>query len=202
MIDCRGDFKQRSNQNNFHTLWNFRRACEIKEKFRMGCEISHTLQTNFAHPVKIKAPCEIISITVRNFRKPWENFRRPNTISHIVRKPKGSAKSFRTPKSFRTLCETQEAHAKPKSRLPFFFKPPPTPSFFISSFCKHQTLCESFIFLCHLATLPLSIRFRAPCASHFEETHSVPPQSTDPQSPSCPFSETHHEAESLLSSGT
>nr|CAN80119.1 hypothetical protein VITISV_005871 [Vitis vinifera] len=54
-----------------------KRACEIKEKFRMGCEISHTLQTNFAHPVKIKAPCEIISITVRNFR-------RPNTISHTA----------------------------------------------------------------------------------------------------------------------
>lgn len=95
-----------------------------------------------------------------------------------------------------------------------FFLNPSTLGFFISSFRTHQTLCESFILLCHLATLPFSIRFRAPRASSFEETHSARPQNTDPRlvfhfqhgtdprSPSCSFIDTYHEAESLIGSGT
>ena len=74
MIDCMGDFKQRSNQNNSHTLRNFCRACKINENFCMGCEISHILRTNFAHLVKIKTHYEIISITMQNFRRPCEKF--------------------------------------------------------------------------------------------------------------------------------
>ena len=95
-----------------------------------------------------------------------------------------------------------------------FFLNPPNPSFFISSFHTHQTLCESFILLCHLATLPFSIRFWVPRASPFKEMHSARLQSTDPRlvfhfhhganlrSPSHSFNETYHEVESLLNSGT
>ena len=68
MINYRWNFKavgrvlkdswQRKNKYNSHTLQNFRRACKIHGSFRMGCEnfardakISHTLRTNFSHPV-------------------------------------------------------------------------------------------------------------------------------------------------------
>ena len=77
MINCRGI----SNRGKIKTI---SKPCEIYGSFRMGCEISHTLRTNFAHFAKINQPCEIILNTLRNFRKAYEKFRIPNTISHNV----------------------------------------------------------------------------------------------------------------------
>ena len=156
MINCRGDFKQRNNQNNSHTLRNFHRACEFQNSFRMGCEISHTLRINFSHPAKISQPLQINSHTLQNFHRPWEKFRTLcETLRGLWSNFAHYAKLKRRVRKWKVVCH-------------FFLNPPPPP--LKSPFCKHSTPCESLIFLCHLGTSPLSIRYRAPRASHFEDS--------------------------------
>ena len=199
MINCRGTSKQlsvslkRKNQDNSHILRNFHRPCQIHGSFHMGCEISHILRTHFAHPAKIKTPCEIISNTLRNFRRLCENFRRPNTISHVVRN------HFSHPKPFCTLCENERSPCSP------FLNPKPQLLHFANT--KHPTNPLFFFATLQPCPSPFDI---SPRSSHFEDSPllSADPRlifhfrhGTDQKSPSHPFTETHSKVESLLYSG-
>ena len=86
--------------------------------------------------------------------------RTPNTISYVVRKPKGFVNQFHTQNT--TLCENQEALCENQKTL---YHPFLNPWALKSPFFKHLYHCESLLFLCHLTTSSLSIRHPVPCIS-------------------------------------
>ena len=134
MINCMRDFKvvgcvlkdswQRKNQDNSHTLRNFRKACEIHGSFRMGCK-------NFTHPTSCETPCKN-KLTLRthfvhfaNFLQSIRKFCTPNTVRNTVQKPKGSVNPFRTPNAIsQAMRKSKDAVRKPKDTLPSIFKTP------------------------------------------------------------------------------
>ena len=146
----------------------------------------------------IRTPCEIhgsFRMGCENFAHPANQFRIPNIVQNTVWKPKGSSNPFCT------LCENQKALRKNQKTLCHIFL---NPRALISPFRKHPYHCESLIFLYHLTISSLH---------NVKESHSEPSSSidsrptfhfrhgTDPRSPSCPFTESHSEAVSLLCSG-
>ena len=93
---------------NQMALWKFHRPCEIHGSFYLGCEISHTLWTNFAHPVKIKHHTNSFRTLYEIFVEHAKNLAHLTPFRMLCKNLRGLWSNFAPPMPFRTLCENQK----------------------------------------------------------------------------------------------